>query len=201
MDFFFFFFLPIEVFFTSLKLYHCISNEREYLNAMTTIQFQEGQNTFCRQDLFLIQHLWSEWIIMEYCFFSNGKNSNFLLESMQTTALNPQCLWKLMRFGSVRIGNVQDVWVGRMWPQTHTGFSVAPWSVFWGYYRRCSIKTNCQRVLSTETPPWEATFSFMKWRFQPISQTFGSKCWIWTCMVFSEVIWINFKSIYILLQE
>lgn len=116
---FFFFFLPIEVFFTSLKLYHCISNEREYLNAMTTIQFQEGQNTFCRQDLFLIQHLWSEWIIMEYCFFSNGKNSNFLLESMQTTALNPQCLWKLMRFGSVRIGNVQDVWVGRMWPQTH----------------------------------------------------------------------------------
>lgn len=54
--FIYFFFLPI-VSFTSLKLYHCISNEREYLNAMTTIQFQEGQNTFCRQDLFLIQHL------------------------------------------------------------------------------------------------------------------------------------------------
>lgn len=54
----FFFFTPMETFFASLKLHHCISNEREYLNvsvrAMATIPFREGQNTFCRQDFYLM---------------------------------------------------------------------------------------------------------------------------------------------------
>ena len=73
----------METFFASLKLHHCISNEREYLNvsvrAMATIPFREGQNTFCRQDFYLMWNLWSTEIFMEYCLFSNGKETKTIL--------------------------------------------------------------------------------------------------------------------------
>lgn len=53
-----FFFSPIKLFFPSLRLHHCIANERERWNVpasvMPILLLQENQNAFCGGSFFLI---------------------------------------------------------------------------------------------------------------------------------------------------